>query len=83
MKAPNSEGYKRTRDILREKKLVTAWLQSLPKPVGIMACNDIRGRQVIEACLRAGLRVPDDVAVVGVDEDHLLCELANPTLSSV
>ena len=48
-----------------------------------MACNDIRGRQVIEACLQAGLRVPDDVAVVGVDEDRLLCELANPPLSSV
>lgn len=48
-----------------------------------MACNDIRGRQVIEASFHAGLCVPDDVAVVGVDEDHLLCELANPTLSSV
>ena len=67
----------------REQPLVTAWLQSLPKPVGIMTCNDIRGRQVIEACLQAGLRVPDDVAVVGVDEDRLLCELANPPLSSV
>ena len=48
-----------------------------------MACNDIRGRQVIEACLEAGLRVPDDVAVLGVDEDRLLCELANPPMSSV
>ena len=67
----------------REEPLVTAWLESLPKPVGIMTCNDIRGRQVIEACLQAGLRVPDDVAVVGVDEDRLLCDLANPPLSSV
>ncbi len=67
----------------REQPLVTAWLQSLPKPVGVMTCNDIRGRQVIEACLQAGLRVPDDVAVVGVDEDRLLCDLANPPLSSV
>ena len=48
-----------------------------------MACNDFRGRQVIEGCLQAGLRVPDDVAVVGVDEDRLLCELANPPMSSV
>ena len=62
---------------------MTAWLQSLAKPVGVMACNDVRGRQVIEACLEAGLRVPDDVAVLGVDEDRLLCELANPPLSSV
>jgi LacI family transcriptional regulator len=67
----------------REQPSVTAWLRSLPKPVGVMTCNDIRGRQVIEACLEAGLRVPDDVAVVGVDEDRLLCELANPPMSSV
>jgi len=67
----------------REQASVVAWLRSLAKPVGIMACNDIRGRQVIEACLQAGLRVPDDVAVVGVDEDRLLCELANPPMSSV
>ncbi len=67
----------------REQASVTAWLRSLANPVGIMACNDIRGRQVIESCLQAGLRVPDDVAVVGVDEDCLLCELANPPMSSV
>jgi LacI family transcriptional regulator len=67
----------------REQPSVTAWLRSLAKPVGVMACNDVRGRQVIEACLQAGLRVPDDVAVLGVDEDRLLCELANPPLSSV
>jgi LacI family transcriptional regulator len=66
-----------------EQASVVAWLRSLTKPVGIMACNDVRGRQVIEACLQAGLRVPDDVAVVGVDEDRLLCELANPPMSSV
>ena len=67
----------------REQSLVTAWLRSLPKPVGIMACNDLRGRQVIESCLQAGFRVPDDVAVVGVDEDRLQCDLAYPPLSSV
>jgi LacI family transcriptional regulator len=67
----------------REHSRVIAWVRSLAKPVGIMACNDNRGRQVIEACLQAGLRVPDDVAVVGVDEDRLLCEMANPPLSSV
>lgn len=67
----------------REQPSVSAWLRSLAKPVGVMACNDIRGRQVIEACLEAGLRVPDDVAVLGVDEDRLLCELANPPMSSV
>lgn len=66
-----------------EQPLVIDWLHSLPKPVGIMTCNDIRGRQVIETALAAGLRVPDDVAVVGVDEDRLLCDMAYPPLSSV
>lgn len=67
----------------REQPMVTSWLKSLAKPVAIMACNDSRGRQILEASLLAGLSVPDDVAVIGVDEDPLLCSLANPPLSSV
>lgn len=59
------------------------WLAALPRPIGVMACNDIRGRQVIQACRTAGLAVPDEVAVVGVDNDELLCELCTPALSSV
>jgi LacI family transcriptional regulator len=49
----------------------------------VMACNDDRGREVLEACRAAGLRVPEEVAVVGVDNDELLCELGDPPLSSV
>lgn len=67
----------------REQPRVTAWLKSLATPVGILACNDSRGRQLIEACAMGGLHVPTDVAVVGVDEDRLLSELSNPPLSSV
>jgi len=63
--------------------MVGAWLKALPKPVAIMACNDIRGRQVLEASLAQGLNVPDDAAVVGVDDDPLVCNLSNPPLSSV
>ena len=59
------------------------WLQTLPKPVGIFAGHDIWALQVVEACRLAGLRVPEDVAVLGVDNDDLLCELARPSLSSV
>jgi len=66
-----------------ESVLMIKWLKSLPKPVGIMACNDDRGQQVIEACRTAGLYVPEEVAVVGVDNDTILCGLSNPTLSSV
>ncbi len=67
----------------REQPVLAGWLGSLPRPVGVMACNDDRGRQVLVACRDAGLRVPEEVAVVGVDNDELLCELADPPLSSV
>jgi LacI family transcriptional regulator len=66
-----------------EQPILAQWLKTLPKPVGVMACNDICGREVLQACASAGLRVPDDVAVVGVDNDELICELSNPPLSSV
>jgi len=59
------------------------WLRGLPKPVGVFACHDIFALQVVEACRLLGLRVPDDVAVVGVDNDDLLCEMARPSLSSI
>jgi LacI family transcriptional regulator len=59
------------------------WLGALPKPAGVMVCSDQRGEHVIEACRRAGIAVPDEVAVVGVDNDSLLCELCDPPLSSV
>ena len=59
------------------------WIRDLPKPVGVMACYDLRGQQVLDACRRIGLAVPDEVAVIGVDNDDLLCELSDPPLSSV
>ncbi len=59
------------------------WLRELPRPVGVMACNDVRGQQVLDACQRIGASVPDEVAVIGADDDELLCELCNPPLSSV
>jgi len=59
------------------------WLKTLPKPVGIMACNDIRGQQIINACHRVNLAVPEEVAVVGVDNDPIFCHLCDPPLSSV
>ncbi len=67
----------------REQPALARWLGGLPRPVGVMACNDDRGREVLEACRDAGLRVPEEIAVVGVDNDELLCELADPPLSSV
>lgn len=66
-----------------EQIILADWLKSLPKPVGLMACNDDRGQYVLEACQIAGLRVPDDVAVIGVDNDDLICDLTVPPLSSI
>jgi len=60
-----------------------AWLTGLPRPLGVMACNDVRARHVLEACRSLGLRVPHDVAVIGVDNDEMICELTDPPLSSV
>ena len=62
---------------------LAAWLASLDKPVGVMACNDTRARHVLEACRESGLDVPHEVAVLGVDNDALMCELSNPPLSSI
>lgn len=59
------------------------WLTSLPKPVGLMTCNDIRGQQVLGLCRRLDIVVPEEIAVVGTDNDEVLCELSDPPLSSV
>jgi LacI family transcriptional regulator len=66
-----------------EQARLVKWIQALPKPVGIMACNDERGLQVLDACRRAGVAVPDDAAVIGVDNDQPMCDLAIPPLTSV
>ncbi|MCH6257652.1 DNA-binding transcriptional regulator [Puniceicoccaceae bacterium K14] len=67
----------------REFDALINWLKRLPKPVGILACYDIRGQQILEACQQEGIRVPDEVAVIGVHNDELLCDLCDPPLSSV
>ncbi|HZN65236.1 MAG TPA: DNA-binding transcriptional regulator [Tepidisphaeraceae bacterium] len=71
------------RDWEHEEDELADWLAGLPKPVGVMACYDIAGRVVLDACRRARVKVPDEVAVVGVDNDGLVCELSDPPLSSV
>ena len=62
---------------------LATWIAGLPRPVGLMACNDVRARHVLEACRTLALRVPHDVAVLGVDNDEMICELTDPPLSSV
>ncbi len=65
------------------QRSLCAWLESLPKPVGLLAANDARARQVLEACRHAGFSVPEEVAVLGIDNDEMVCQLSNPLLSSV
>jgi LacI family transcriptional regulator len=67
----------------KEKLLLIKWLKSLPKPIGIMACDDDCGRYLLEACMIADLKVPDEIAVIGVDNDELLCTISHPHLSSI
>lgn len=62
---------------------VARWIASLPKPVGIMACTDQLGFWLLDACRRAGVGVPEEVAVVGVENDESLCTMSTPPLSSV
>lgn len=67
----------------QEQRQIARWLQRLPKPVAVMTCHDDRGQQVLDACLRASLAVPDEVAILGVDNDPFLCNLSTPQLSSI
>lgn len=72
-----------SQDWEQEEKQIANWIAALPKPVGLMAANDERGLEVLEACRRAGARVPDEVAVIGVCNDEFLCNLYNPPMSSI
>jgi LacI family transcriptional regulator len=62
---------------------LAAWLGQLPKPVGIFAANDQLGVRLLEACQRAGVAVPEEVAVVGAENEETLCAFATPPLTSV
>lgn len=68
---------------LSQEQSLVYWVQKLPRPVGVFACNDIRAQHVLNVCRTQGVSVPDEVAVLGVDNDELLCNLSYPPLSSV
>lgn len=67
----------------RQEAQITTWVRGLPRPIGIMVAHDTQGIQILDACRRAGLHVPDEVAVASVDNDSVLCEVATPPLSSL
>jgi len=66
-----------------ELRGMARWLKNLPRPAGVFACYDNRALQVLEACQLCGLDVPNEIAVIGVDDDEVLCHLCNPPLTSV
>jgi LacI family transcriptional regulator len=74
---------KERRDWAIEQPRMEAWLKALPKPVALFAAMDGRARPVLDACLDAGISVPEEVAVLGVDDDPFICEATFPTLSSI
>lgn len=89
-----SEGYSCARNPLntakarknswkQEKRQIAKWIESLKKPVAMMAIDDTHGRVAAEICLQLDILVPEEIAIVGVDNNELVCEFSNPSLSSV
>lgn len=89
----NSVGYKvhyfehrksRSTDLWYYKSnSLSKWLVSLPKPIALMTCDDNQGLHITEACKQNKIRIPEEVAVLGVDNDVMLCDLSDPPLSSI
>jgi LacI family transcriptional regulator len=73
----------RPNDWEKEQQHVCRWIKDLPKPIGIFACNDDRGLQILDVCKLMNLKVPEDVAVIGVDNDLMVCDFGDPPLSSI
>ena len=65
------------------RRTLARQIAAAPKPLGVFAADDVRARETLDACREAGCAVPDDVLILGVDDDETLCELSAPTLSSI
>ncbi|MDO5552849.1 MAG: substrate-binding domain-containing protein [Planctomycetia bacterium] len=69
--------------LVKERRKLTEWLKKLPKPIALFAANDHRARIVLEACADAGIHAPYEIAVLGVNNDELICQTTFPSLSSI
>jgi LacI family transcriptional regulator len=67
----------------QQKRLLLTWLTRLPKPVGVLCVHDYRARVILECCEELDLNVPDDVSVLGIDNDQITCDYCTPSLSSI
>ncbi|KAF0092950.1 MAG: LacI family transcriptional regulator [Puniceicoccaceae bacterium 5H] len=68
---------------IEEEQRISEWLAPLPRPIAIMACNDLRALQVVKACRLLNIEVPEEISVLGVNNETIRCEMAHPALSSV
>lgn len=66
-----------------ESEPVGNWIRYLPRPVALMACDDTQGNKIMELCRVMGIKIPEEIAVLGVDNDEIICGLSDPPLSSV
>jgi LacI family transcriptional regulator len=66
-----------------QRNRLREWLQMIPKPIAIMACDDNQGTNLVEACHSLGIKIPSEVSIMGVDNDETLCSLGSTTLSSI
>ena len=64
-------------------QITARWLKDQPHPLAVFACNDVRAQQVLNACRHYNIRVPEEIAVMGVDNDDVLCNLCEPPLTSI
>jgi len=68
---------------LEEQAAIKQWLESLPQPCAVMGCNDLRALQVINAAQEIGLKIPEEIAILGSNNETVRAELAHPPLSSI
>ena len=66
-----------------DRDKIVEWLEKLPKPVALFCCDDAHAQFVTETCKISGIRVPEDIAILGVDDDELLCGISDPPISSI
>lgn len=69
--------------VLQERERVAAWLRALPKPTGLFCCDDAHALSVSEVCRTEGIPIPDEISLLGVDNDELLCGISDPEISSI
>jgi len=77
------EDHQKGTKLEERNRLLGQWLKSLPKPIALFCCADFRSQQIVEAAKSVGIAIPDELAILSVDNDDLFCTLTAPTISSI